>query len=99
MCWYCENGWPKQVLDIYTEALEKLDGDIMPLDYGPGHCVWADCNFDMAEACLIDFNERDWGLDAEESQIAREALEKLCKVPMSQRYENAEGVIYVKKPR
>ena len=46
ICWYCHWGWAKPVRDIYdTYSLLVTDADTV-LDYGIGHIVWADENFD-----------------------------------------------------
>lgn len=55
VCWYCHWGWAKPVADIYLEAVRRLDGNDIPLLYGPSHIVWEDENFDCAETCLRDF--------------------------------------------
>jgi hypothetical protein len=83
ICWYCFWGWPKQVADIYCEALAALDGCDSLLLYGPGHIVWSDENWDSAQWCLDHFEEY-WGSHdptPEEKRIVRESLEKLLLVP------------------
>lgn len=52
ICWYCHWGWAKPVADIYEKAVDLLDGDSSPLEFGPAHVVWSDENFEMAEECL-----------------------------------------------
>lgn len=49
MCWYCYWGWADQVVRIF----EKYD-PICELEYGIGHTVWADENFETShiEFCL-----------------------------------------------
>ncbi len=46
ICWYCCWGWPQAVADVYREALAELDGDDHALQFGPGHIVWSDENFE-----------------------------------------------------
>jgi len=62
ICWYCYWGWAKSVAEIYQQALAKLDGCEMALDYGPGHIVWADENFedDHINWCLSLYTEEGW---------------------------------------
>lgn len=83
ICWYCHHGWPKPVADIYDAALAKLGGDKMPLDYGPGHIVWADENFDTRSVqwCLDHFDKHRGDLSDEDSAIVRHSLEQLLAVP------------------
>jgi hypothetical protein len=35
ICWHCYWGWPKALRNIYKQAVEKLDGDTHPLNFGP----------------------------------------------------------------
>lgn len=83
ICWYCHWGWPKPVAEIYQEALAALDGDEMPLHYGPAHVVWEDENFDLAQACLDDFNERQYDYSAGQLAVVRRSLEQLAALPES----------------
>lgn len=88
ICWYCYHGWPKPVADIYDAAVAELGGDNMPLDYGPGHIVWADENFETEHIrwCLDHFEEyvSDRYTD-EDMAVARRSLERLLAVPESVR--------------
>lgn len=81
ICWYCHWGWPKQIVDIYRRAVEAVDWEAM--DYGPGHIVWADENFDNAsiESCIADtatyrFDEPDVDV-----AVVVQALKDLLEVP------------------
>lgn len=85
ICWYCHWGWPKKVMDIYQDALKKLDGDESPLHYGPSHIVWADENFDSAEWCLEHFEDNESRFSEEDLKIVRESLGKLAKMPLKER--------------
>lgn len=112
LCWYCHWGWSKPVYDIYSQALEKLDGDDSPLSYGPSHIVWEDENWDddSIAACLKHFDEWKSDFSEEDLAVVRWSLEELAKIPLSQReiepedydgvhpeqYPPAAGVITVK---
>ena len=83
MCWYCYWGWPEPIAKIYKEALEKLGGYDSPLDYGPGHVVWADQNWDSAQWCLDHFDEYiNPDHTEEDMKVARWALEELVKLDL-----------------
>lgn len=79
ICWYCYWGWPKEIYDIYIQAVEKLNGNKDPLHFGPSHIVWEDENWDHAQFCLDNFkyNERYSNHDLE---IVRWSLQELLKV-------------------
>jgi hypothetical protein len=82
ICYWCYWGWPKPIQDIYNDALEKLEGDDSPLKGGPGHVVWSDENWDLAQHCLDNFDK--YGaedLTDKEKEVVRESLEKLLLVP------------------
>lgn len=85
ICWSCYWGWPKPVADIYTKALEQLDGYDSPLEFGPGHVVWSDENFDSAEWCLEHFEDYKGDYSDEELAIVRWSLEELAKLPLEVR--------------
>ena len=71
ICWYCYWGWPKQVADIYDEY--GADG----LDYGPGHAVWADENFETSSINIaIKYCNQGEGDEQD-----RDALIKLLYIP------------------
>jgi hypothetical protein len=82
-CWSCYWGWPEPVARIYLEAVAALDGDTAPLDYGPGHVVWSDENFDLAEACLQECDTAAaLGDDSpEQMAIVRQSLQALAALP------------------
>lgn len=82
-CWWCTWGWPKQIAEIYLEALDKLDGHSLLLLYGPAHVVWGDENWDCAESCLDNMKIKRWvydDLSDYEWEIIKESLEKLVLV-------------------
>jgi hypothetical protein len=111
-CWSCFWGWPEPVARIYTSAVEALDGDTAPLDYGPGHIVWGDENFDLAEACLQECDTAAAVGDESPAQLAivRQSLRDLAALPLAVRdvvpstydgehpeqYPPPDGVIMVK---
>jgi hypothetical protein len=82
-CWFCYWGWPKQIADIYDEAVELL-GDYLLLEYGPAHIVWGDENFDSAQWCLDHFEDYDrdyWERTQDELDIIKWSLIELLKLP------------------
>lgn len=81
ICWNCYWGWPKPIRDIYDEALAKLDGNDLPLRFGPAHIVWEDENFDCAQICLDEFEPYASELTEYEKEIVRWSLERLLEVP------------------
>ena len=81
ICWYCYWGWAIPVAKIYKEALAELNGDSMPLLYGPSHIVWDDENFDSAQWCLDHFDEYRRDLSEGELAIVRHSLEHLVALP------------------
>lgn len=84
ICWYCHWGWPATVRHIYKKAAEELKvigSGTEPLNYGPGHVVWDDENFDSAEWCIEHFSEFDHDLSAAEREIVMRSLVELAKVP------------------
>lgn len=50
-------GWPKQIADIYDEAVRRLNVNEHPLLFGPAHIVWEDENFSHYQHCLNNFDE------------------------------------------
>jgi len=94
MCYWCYWGWPKPIRVIYDDCVQRAGESAM--DYGPGHVVWADENWDEAQSCLIYFDEwvRDWNRDgdeicytAEQLAVVRESLERLVLVPDEFKHE------------
>lgn len=84
MCWYCYWGWAEQVTDIYDKALDALDGDTIPLNYGPGHIVWEDSNFETERIqwCLDNFELYTHEEYTEEQwEIVRQSLKDLLLIP------------------
>jgi hypothetical protein len=91
ICWYCHWGWAKPVSDIYDDAVAKLealgeDADGL-LQYGPGHIVWADENFERShvEYCIKACDEADAYGDrtpsVEAREIVKQSLKALLEVP------------------
>lgn len=70
---------------IYDAAVMMLGGDIMPMDYGPGHVVWADGNCDLAEWCLEHFDEHCSDCTDEQLAVAKWALQGLILIPVDER--------------
>jgi len=87
ICWYCHWGWAKPVMDIYDEALAKLDGNYSPLNFGPAHIVWEDENFEThhVQFCIDHFDEYGYNLTDHERSVVMESLEKMAKLPEEQR--------------
>lgn len=85
ICWYCYWGWAKPVAEIYIEALKKLDGNEMPLHYGPAHIVWEDENWDSVVWCIEHFDECKGDNSEKELEVVRWSLEQLAKIPLKQR--------------
>ncbi len=81
ICWYCYWGWPKLVAEIYQKALKDLNGYDFPLQFGPGHIVWSDENFDSAEWCLENFDKYKGDYSDEELTIVKWSLEELASFP------------------
>ncbi len=89
ICWYCHWGWARPVVEIYNTATAALDDDEALLDFGPGHIVWADENFETSsiEGCLEPewFDNPDYWPEREitpdQKRIVRQSLEKLLLVP------------------
>ncbi len=77
ICWYCHWGWPEQTSAIYERAASAIGEDA--LDYGSGHVVWSDENFDTEniESCIRDAEL----MGADPIEIA--ALKELLAVPES----------------
>jgi len=92
ICWYYHWGWPKAIHDIYNAALEKLDGDMSPLNFGPAHIVWEDENWDSAQWCIDHFDEYSKDLSEDEKSVVMWSLQELLKLP--ERVLNAEPKNY-----
>lgn len=84
-CWWCKWGWRKEVAEIYiraAKALIEIGSDPMDaLQFGPGHIVWSDENFDSAGWCLEHFDEYTRDLTMDEQAIVRRSLEELAALP------------------
>ncbi len=83
VCWYCYWGWSKKVAEIYQEALRQLGKNESPLHFGPGHIVWEDENFNLAEWCLEHFDEHLNDYTDGEMKIVKWSLEELAKLPLN----------------
>jgi len=81
ICWYCRWGWPKAIRDIYSQALEKLGGNISPLNFGPAHIVWEDENWQCAQWCIDHFDEYSEDLSDYEKSVVMWSLQELLKLP------------------
>jgi hypothetical protein len=92
VCWWCYWGWPKQISDIYTKAVEALGGDNSPLVSGPAHAVWSDENWDAAQRCLDSMNDRfeEFEFSAETMAVVRQSLVDLLAVPDDFKEEPSE---------
>lgn len=73
------------IWDDSIERLRLLD-DCSLLDaeqamqYGPGHVVWADGNYDQAQWCLDHFDECRGMLTDEQLRIVKRALKRVAKL-------------------
>ena len=81
ICYWCYWGWPKPIKDIYDRALAELDGWKDPLEFGPGHIVWSDENWDSADWCLEHFDEYRGDYSDEDLAIVKRSLVELLAVP------------------
>jgi hypothetical protein len=92
ICWWCYWGWPKPIADIYDDCLAKLDGWKEPLEFGPGHVVWSDENWDSAQWCLEHFGDypKPEYMTDDHLAIVRESLERLCALPDEYKHEPDE---------
>lgn len=81
ICWSCYWGWPKPVADIYNEAVAAMDGCESPMQFGPGHTVWSDENFNCADICLENFDRWKGEFSEADLAIVRKSLEKLAALP------------------
>ena len=68
-----------EIFKIYKKALDNLDGDILPLHFGPAHIVWEDGNItqDMAQWCLDNFDKYKGNYNNEELHIVKQSLIEL----------------------
>lgn len=97
ICWYCYWGWPEQVAEIYRKFSARVSDPCSVLDYGPGHIVWADENFETEhiEWCIAngaEWREHKWDakwpnphegllLSDEDFELAIQSLKELLEVP------------------
>lgn len=82
-CWWCCWGWPKQIRDIYDDAVKQLGDCDYALHWGPAHVVWEDENWDCAAWCLRECDDPKWLPEFSERELAvvRESLRRLLAVP------------------
>ena len=80
-CWYCHWGWPEQNASIYDKYFGLLGES--GLDYGPGHIVWADENFntESIEWCIKNIDKYSENMTTQQKQYALEALQELLAIP------------------
>ncbi len=94
-CWWCYWGWHRKVADIYIRAgrdLRDIGCDpISSLNYGAGHIVWEDENFDQAEWCIEECDKNTLGTPAEELAIVRRSLVELHELPSEFKDEPHNG--------
>jgi hypothetical protein len=81
ICYWCYWGWPKPIKEIYDRAVADLDGWDDPMEFGPGHIVWSDENWDSAQWCLDHFDEYRGDYSDVDLAIVRRSLEELLAVP------------------
>lgn len=95
ICWYCYWGWPREIAEIYKRAEAAIDDlESEPrtgescLQYGPAHVVWADENWECAESCIEDCNNRNNCRDMSDTAIAivKTSLQELASLPPHIRY-------------
>jgi hypothetical protein len=82
VCWYCHWGWPEQVVAIYQKYLPLIGES--GLDYGPGHIVWADENFEAESVqwCIDNADKyRHEGLTDEQHALCVDSLKELLALP------------------
>jgi hypothetical protein len=60
ICWYCCWGWPRVVRAIYEKYSRLVSDASHVLDYGPGHIVWADENFETEHIQWCLDNAEEW---------------------------------------
>lgn len=83
ICWYCTWGWPEQVANIYKKYLDLLDGDDSALEFGPGHIVWSDENFETEHIkwCIERKPDEYNRLSPKTYDLVIESLKELLLVP------------------
>ena len=83
-CWICHWGWPKQIREIYDRALSDLDGDYMPLLFGPSHVAWQDHNWSDADIqfCINACDRLSESITAAAIARVRQSLVELQAVPI-----------------
>lgn len=96
VCYWCFWGWPKEVAEIYNEALVELQkiGDEygeQDLEYGPAHIVWCEENWedDSVRFCIEACDDTGTYNDVQPAVLAiiRASLVKLLGVPIEMRTE------------
>ena len=81
ICWYCHWGWPEPNAAIYEKYLPLIGES--GLDFGPGHIVWSDENFntDCIQFCIDNIDKYSDGLTEEEKGYALASLKELLAIP------------------
>jgi len=82
-CWYCYWGWPTPVAEIFNRYKAVIGES--PLEFGPGHIVWSDENFDneSIDWCLNEARAHESHYDFEDGAfpLVFRSLEELRAVP------------------
>ena len=83
-------NYPKEISDIFYKAVDMLNGDDMPLLFGPSHIVWEDGNMmdEHIDFCL-DYNTGD--LNLRQVQAVHWSLRELKKISTETRREVQGG--------
>lgn len=88
MCWVCCWGVPKEIAEIYQEALTALGGCESSLHFGPSHAVWEDSNFDREtiEYCLAQCDKEEAWKHREDDtfadrEVVKRSLQRLLELP------------------
>lgn len=113
-CWYCYWGWPEQTANIYSryEKLLRMLSDrykeheslpdlaaAFTLNYGPGHIVWEDENFDCAQWCLDEATNNFSEWPKKIMALHKRALRELLRLPgwlinlEPEEYQSGEGSV------
>lgn len=90
ICWFCYWGWHAEIFAIYSNAVESVGESVV--DYGPGHIVWADENFEdeSIDFCLAECAQPEKYADrmsVDDIEVVRESLLLLKATPQEWRTE------------
>ena len=83
-------NYPKEVSDIFYEAVEMLNGEDWQLLYGPSHIVWEDGNM-MDEHIDYCLSYGNGNVNDEELKVVHWSLNKLKELPLSLRKKVSDG--------